>query len=260
MRRTVWAGLVAAGLLGGNVQAGTVLGEEEDAALGWWSGGAGDEGIGSALMPVPVADAGDWSPRRGSLYGAIRRMPPHRAVVPPACGPVSGVQYPTGGSIGVLSVGGSGAQPSAGCLTVCVPWEPMDFSQAAPWPGAVVLTGGVLSVGSGSMMQGGSSAEIVSFSPDLGGLTLIGSGGFLLSDSVSGNIWTLGADGTLSPVVNTLSAVPEPGSLAAGGMAVVLAAAWLRARRRVSGLSTGGFARAELTPSRDRTYGYEAIT
>lgn len=247
MRRTVWAGLVAAGLLGGHVQAGTVLGEAEDSALGWWSGGAGDEGIGSAPLPVPVADSGDWTPRRGSLYGAIRRMPPHRVVVPPLYGPVSGMQYPTGGSIGVLS--GSGAQLAAGCLTVCVPWEPMDFSNAAwgmnsaPWPGAVLPTGGVLYAGGGTMMQGGSSAEIVSFSPDLGGLTLIGSGGLLLSDSVSGNIWTLGADGTLSPVVNTLSTVPEPGSLAAGGMAVVLAAAWLRARRRVSGLSAGGFAR-----------------
>lgn len=260
MRRTVWAGLVLAGLLGGNVQAGTVLGEPEDSTLGWWSEGAGDEGIGSAPLPIPVADSGDWTPRRGSLYGAIRRMPPHRVVVPPAYGSVSGTQYPTGGSIGVLSGGGSGAQPTAGCLTVCVPWEPMGFSNAAPWPGAVPPTGSVLYAGSGTMMQGGASAEIVSFSADLGGLTLIGSGNFLLSDSVSANIWTLGADGTLSPVVNTFSIVPEPGSLAAGGMAVVFAAAWLRARRRVSGLSAGGFAGAELTPSRDRTYGYEAIT
>ncbi|OJV04612.1 MAG: hypothetical protein BGO12_14525 [Verrucomicrobia bacterium 61-8] len=161
----------------------------------------------------------------------------------------------------MLSGGGSGAQPTAGCLTVCVPWEPMGFSNAAPWPGAIPPTGGVLYVGGGgTMMQGGASAEIVSFSADLGGLTLIGSGNFLLSDLVSGNIWTLGADGTLSPVVNTLSTVPEPGSLAAGGMAVVLAAGWLRVRRRVSELRAGGFSGAELTPSRDRTYGYETIT
>jgi len=267
-RRTVLAGVVVAGLLGGNARAGTVLGEPEDSALGWWSGGAGDEGIGSAPLPTPVADSGDWTPRRGSLYGAINRTPPVRVAEPFSGWHEPGGIVRAGGGIGVLQGGGSGEQPTAGCLTVCVPWGPMDFSNAVrgrdevPWPGAVLSTGGGLYVsGGGAMMQGGASAEIVSFSPDLGGLTLIGSGDLLLSDFASGNIWTVGPDGSVTQVGGAISIVPEPGSLAAGGMAAVLiATGWLRARRRTFHLRAGCFARAEWAPSDNRTYGYEAIT
>ncbi len=66
-RGIVLAGIVVAGVLGVNVQAGTVLDEPDDSALGWWSEGAGDEGIGSAPLRCQWQIAGTGV-REGGVF------------------------------------------------------------------------------------------------------------------------------------------------------------------------------------------------
>ncbi len=98
------------------------------------------------------------------------------------------------------------------------------------WSGAVFS----LSDG-GTPSQGEAMPKTSGLSLDLGGFSLIGSGSLSsggLADGY-GNQWTVGPGGTLTPVVNTLSAVPEPGSLAMAGLGIFLAA-WLVQKGRGS--------------------------
>lgn len=256
MRRLGLAVLAGALVGGSAAQAGRIMASPVGPDAFPWVRNAGEiGGIGIAPRLAPLGDRGDEGWMRGSLYGAIHRRPPERGVVPSAGWQESDAAVlQAGGGIGVLSGSGSAA---AGCLTVCVPYDPMDFSAAMPGTGGVVdLAGG------GEIMQGGVSMEIVQFSPDFGGFSLTGPVGFSPGDLTfgTGTLGLVGSDGNLTQMNGAISPVPEPGSLAATGMAVLVAAGWLRARRRISRLRAGCFTRVELTLCAGRTYGYEAIT
>ena len=261
-RVIVLAGIAVAGGLCASVQAGTVLEEPEDSALGWWSGGAGDEGIGSAPLPVAISDAGDWAWRRGSLYGGMKR-PSHgwAGDSRPGWGREAGV-FPGGG---VLSGGGS--VPAAGCLTICAPYDAGGASlevlgtNTGWWFGgtvteagySMVLAGGDLTSAGGSLVFSGGDA-ILSTSPGVFDFT---SGGTFAPGVIfDGSLWTVGQDGTLAG--GALSPVPEPGSLAMAGLGFFLAF-WLvrKGRRRVASARDNGGNRPAPPGC---TYGYETIT
>ncbi len=89
---------------------------------------------------------------------------------------------------------------------------------------------GLLSLGGGTLSLGSSSVSPIADVLDISGLLTFAPGvvGDLTGTAVS--------DETFSPSVNTFSAVPEPGSLAAVGVGVLLAGWLARARRGSSSL------------------------
>lgn len=248
--RTVLLVIATAGMLCAAVQAGTVVEEEGEPGSIWWSTGATDTGIGSAPLPVPLAGCGDWTPHRGSLYGAIRPVPPERIELPPTdWGELEGGFPGVGGGIGVLS--GSGTSSAAGSLTVTSS-EMQNAGSfwllSSSWDILLALDGGVIPTGSVVFLGG---VDMAGGSLTGGSLTVLGGGTLELSSSPyslsSGSLdftntvifapngmTSLGPDGTLSPAVNTLSTVPEPGTLATVGLGALLAGWLVRARRRAS--------------------------
>lgn len=230
-RGIVLAGIAAACVLGASVQAGAVLEEPEDSGLGWWSAGAGDEGVGSAPMPVAISDAGDWAWRRGSLYGGMKR-PSHRWAGDPRPGwNGEASAFPEGGMFS-----GGGSMAAAGSLTSCTPCDawgaPIEAlgTNTGLWLGgtvtqagySVVFAGGDFAYASGSLVLSG------------GGVLSTGTGVFDLTNGgtsapgviFDGSLWTAGQDGTLTLAGSALSPVPEPGSLALAGLGFFLTA-WL---------------------------------
>lgn len=235
-RGIVLAGIAAAGVLGASVQAGTVLEEPEDSGLVWWSAGAGDEGVGSAPLPVAVSDAGDWAWRRGSLYGGMKR-PSHGW----AGDPRQGWSRETAAFPGGEVLSGGGSMAAAGCLTFCGPRDAWGDSIEALgtntglWFGGMeagylaVFAGGDLAYAGGSLVFSGGGG-VLSTGPGAFDFT---SGGTSAPGIIfDGSLWTAGQDGTLMLAGSALSPVPEPGSLAMAGLGFFLIAWLVRKGRR----------------------------